>query len=143
MTTLEQRLADFVARLRLEASRMGQPEPTDCINDALIRAAMAKSHSRIADDLQGLLEPTLQHRNAAPATIHNLRNGLHTLITNASVLQQQLAKLDTVPSSVRGKVLPEKIIGILDTKTQALGRELASYWKNIDSCLSALGMQEK
>lgn len=122
---------------------MGQPEPTDCINDALIRAAMAKDHSRVADDLQGLLEPTLQHSDAAPATIHNLRNGLHTLITNASVLQQLLMKLEAAPSSVRGAVLPEQIISILYTKTQALGRELASHWKDIGSGLAAFGMQEK
>jgi hypothetical protein len=143
MTGLEERLADFVARLRLEAKRMGQPEPTDCINDALIRAAMAKHHSRIADDLQELLEATLHHSDAAPATIHNLRNGLHTLITNASVLQQQLMKLDAAPSSVRGAVLPDKILGILNTKTQALGCELASSWKDIDSGLANLGMQKR
>jgi hypothetical protein len=143
MTGLEERLADFIARLRLEAKRMGQQQPTDCINDALIRAAMAKFHGQIADDLQGLLEPTLQRSNASPATIHNLRNGLHTLITSASILQQQLAKLEAAPGSVRGAVLPEKIVDILNTKTQALGSELASYWKDIDSGLAAFGMQEK
>jgi hypothetical protein len=142
MTGLEERLADFIAKLRLEAERAGQQEPAHSHQGALVREAMAKCHGRIADDLQGFLQSTLQRNHATPATVRGMRDDLQSLTTKVSILQQHLKKLEAAPVSVRGALFSEGVVDSLNTKIQALERELATVCRDLDAGLATFGRQE-
>ncbi len=143
MTDLEDRLADFITKLRMEAERAGYQQLTDSDSLALVREAITKYQCQIADDLQGFLQSTLQQNHATPGTVRGMREDLQTLATNVSILQQHLKKLEAAPVSVRSALLPGKALDSLSTKIQALGHDLTKYCKDIGTGLAAFGLLER
>jgi hypothetical protein len=77
------------------------------------------------------------------ATIHSVRNRLQAVVMGASVIREQLAKLETAPDAVRAGVLPEKDLDTLDAAAERMGRELTSWYKAIGAGLAASGLPGK
>jgi hypothetical protein len=76
-------------------------------------------------------------------TIHRVRNHLQAVIMGASVLKEQLAKLEAAPDSVIGAVLPQIDLEALDGAAEKIGSELAKWYKAIGASMAARGLHEK
>jgi hypothetical protein len=77
------------------------------------------------------------------AKIHTVRNRLQAVMMGASVLKEQLAKLEVAPERVRGDVLPAKDLATIDAAAERMGRELASWYKAIGASMAARGLDGK
>lgn len=136
MIGLEERLADFIVKLRMEAERACYQQPADSNNDSALRAAVAMCHQHIADDLDQFLHPTLPRGHRTPATIQNVQDGLRAVSKYLSMLQEQLGKLNAAQKFPRAAALALDLDS-LDVAAQAMGRDLATWSRQIDASMGA------
>ena len=78
----------------------------------------------------------LPSKNAAPATVHTVRNSLQMVTIGVAILQQQLAKLEVAQDSAQGTALLGNDLDLLDAEAQAMGSELTNWSREIGAGLA-------